>query len=98
MSAAVPLIVVSSNREPVEAINALLRRQGIAAHCTWIAALKDLPDALVYDLTRTLFDAVPALEQAHEAARTIDVERGPTASIPLHPGAARYYREREILQ
>ncbi len=59
---------------------------------------QDLPDALVYDLTRTLFDAVPALEHAHEAASAIDPERGPTASIPLHPGAARYYREREILQ
>ena len=58
----------------------------------------DLPDALVYDLTRALFDAVPALEQAHESARTIDTERGPTASIPLHPGAARFYREREILK
>jgi TRAP transporter TAXI family solute receptor len=59
---------------------------------------QDLPDALVYDLTRALFDAVPALEQAHEAARAIDPERGPTASIPLHPGAARFYREREILK
>lgn len=58
----------------------------------------DLPDALVYDLTRTLFDAVPQLEQAHESASAIDPERGPTASIPLHPGAARYYREREILK
>jgi TRAP transporter TAXI family solute receptor len=59
---------------------------------------RDLPDALVYDLTRTLFDAVPVLEKAHQAARAIDPERGPTASIPLHPGAARFYREREILK
>ena len=58
---------------------------------------QDLPDALVYELTRTLFDAVPTLEHAHEAAGAIDPERGPTASIPLHPGAARYYRAREIL-
>lgn len=58
----------------------------------------DLPDGLVYDLTRTLFEAVPQLEQAHESASAIDPERGPTASIPLHPGAARYYREREILK
>jgi uncharacterized protein len=58
----------------------------------------DLSDSLVYDLTRTLFDAVPALEKAHEAASAIDPERGPTTSIPLHPGAARYYREREILK
>lgn len=58
----------------------------------------DLSDALVYDLTRTLFEAVPQLERAHESASAIDPERGPTASIPLHPGAARYYREREILK
>ena len=59
---------------------------------------EDLPEGLVYDLTRALFDSVPALENAHEAASAIDPERGPTTSIPLHPGAARYYREREILQ
>jgi TRAP transporter TAXI family solute receptor len=59
---------------------------------------QDLPDGLVHDLTQALFDSVPELEQAHEAASAIDPERGPTASIPLHPGAARYYREREILK
>jgi uncharacterized protein len=59
---------------------------------------EDLADGLVYDLTRAMFDAVPELEKAHEAASAIDPERGPTASIPLHPGAARFYREREILK
>ncbi len=44
--AAVPLIVVSTSRDPVEAVNALLRRQGIAAHCSWVPAVKDLPDQL----------------------------------------------------
>ncbi len=43
---AVPLIVHSAARDPVEALNGLLRRAGIAAHCTWIPALQDLPDAL----------------------------------------------------
>ena len=59
---------------------------------------EDLNEPLVYELTRTLFDAVPELMTAHAAARAIDPERGPTASIPLHPGAARYYRAREILK
>jgi PAS domain S-box-containing protein len=45
-SAAVPLIVLSSAREPVEAVNALLRREGIAAHCTWLTTLNDLPDTI----------------------------------------------------
>jgi multidomain signaling protein FimX len=43
---AVPLVVVSTAREPVEALNSLLRKQGVAAHCTWIPAIADLPDAL----------------------------------------------------
>ena len=43
---AVPLIVLSATREPVEAINGMLRRAGRPAHCTWIPALRDLGDAL----------------------------------------------------
>jgi diguanylate cyclase (GGDEF)-like protein/PAS domain S-box-containing protein len=43
---AVPLIVVSPARDPVEAINSTLRRAGQPAHCTWIPALRDLADAI----------------------------------------------------
>jgi hypothetical protein len=57
-----------------------------------------LPDDLVYRLSKTLFDAVPMLREAHASAAGINPDRGPTTAIPLHPGAARYYREREILR
>ncbi|MFI4869906.1 MAG: EAL domain-containing protein [Steroidobacterales bacterium] len=43
---AVPLIVHSATRDAVEALNSLLRRSGVAAHCTWIPAAQDIPDAL----------------------------------------------------
>ncbi len=43
---AVPLIVVSSARDPVEAINSILRRAGHPVHCTWIASLRDLGQAI----------------------------------------------------
>jgi diguanylate cyclase (GGDEF)-like protein len=43
---AVPLIVLSASRDPVEAINSTLRRAGHPVHCTWIPALRDLGDAL----------------------------------------------------
>ena len=43
---AVPLIVLSSGREPVESINSILRRAGHPVHCTWIPSLRDLGDAL----------------------------------------------------
>lgn len=59
---------------------------------------RDLPERLVLDLTRALYAALPELSDAHPAAAEIDPDRGPLASIPLHPGAARYYRERELLR
>lgn len=43
---AVPLIVLSASRDPVESINGVLRRAGQPVHCTWIPALRDLGDAL----------------------------------------------------
>ena len=43
---AIPLIVLSPARDPVEAINSMLRRAGHPVHCTWIPALRDLGDAL----------------------------------------------------
>jgi PAS domain S-box-containing protein len=45
-TSAVPVVVHSVSRDPVEALNSLLRRSGLAVHCTWIPAIADLPDAL----------------------------------------------------
>ena len=59
---------------------------------------EDLAEGLVYKLARALFESVPDLTVAHASAAGIDPDRGPTATIPLHPGAARFYREREILK
>jgi PAS domain S-box-containing protein len=45
-STAVPVLVHSAIRDPVEALNSLLRNSGLAAHCTWIPGLQDIADAL----------------------------------------------------
>jgi uncharacterized protein len=58
----------------------------------------DLSDDLVYRLTRSFFESLPDIGQHIVAARLINVDRAPTTPIPLHPGAARYYRERELLR
>lgn len=58
----------------------------------------DLDEELAYRLTRTLFEVLPELQKVHPAARLIDPEQAPATPIPLHPGAARYYRERQIMQ
>ena len=63
-----------------------------------LVARRDLPDDLVYLLTKRLFQSVDSLRRAHPTARSIDPDRGPEAPIPLHPGAVRYYRERELFR
>jgi TRAP transporter TAXI family solute receptor len=59
---------------------------------------RDLDDALVYDLTKRFFEALPALSSSLDALRFIDLDESPATPIPLHEGAARYYRERELMQ
>jgi TRAP transporter TAXI family solute receptor len=58
----------------------------------------DLPEALVYQLTRVFFDSLDDLASVNAAVNNIDPDRAPTTPIPLHPGAARYYRELELIR
>jgi uncharacterized protein len=65
----------------------------------WLLVCRsDLPEDLVYQLTREFFAQLPALARDHQEAALIDPEQAPATPIPLHPGAARYYREREVLR
>ena len=52
----------------------------------------DLPEELVYWITRTLVELRPSVARSTH----VDPERVHATPIPLHPGAARYYREREL--
>jgi uncharacterized protein len=58
----------------------------------------DVDEELVYRMTRELFAALSQLSEVHPAVRLIDPEQAPATPIPLHPGAARYYRERQMTQ
>ena len=77
---AVPLIVLSATRDPVEAINSMLRRAGEPAHCTWIPALRDLADALA-QINPELLVHVMADEQELEAVIAIRDQTAPTVPI-----------------
>ena len=53
----------------------------------------DLPADLTAAVTATLFEAQPALVAVHPEARHLDSRSAiTTAPVPLHPGAAEYYR------
>ena len=58
----------------------------------------DLQDELVYELTKRFFDALPRLASEQPSLRLMDFAQAPATPIPLHDGAARYYRERELFR
>jgi TRAP transporter TAXI family solute receptor len=60
-------------------------------------AHKDLPDGLVYQIVKTVFENQAELVKAHPVAKETapkNIERN--TLFPLHPGALRYYREKGI--
>jgi hypothetical protein len=63
---------------------------------TIFACAATLDEELVYRLTRVFFDLLPSLAHELDALRRVDLARTPATPIPLHEGAARYYREREL--
>lgn len=65
-----------------------------------LIARADLPDDLTYDVLRTLYAESEELARTHPAGRLQlpAALRGITGVVPLHPGAARFFREAGILQ
>jgi len=67
----------------------------LATRAVWVVHER-ASDALVYGLTRALFNPAnqTALAASHPAGSQIDVSNAAqTPPVPLHSGAARYYRE-----
>jgi hypothetical protein len=59
----------------------------------------NVPDDVVYRMTKTLFENLDRLVAAHVAAEGISRERASeNLPVPLHPGAAAYYREVGLLE
>ena len=56
-------------------------------------------DELAYQMTKSLYENLDTLYAAHNAAKTIKLENAAKGMpIPLHPGAARYYKEMGLIK
>lgn len=77
--------------EPVAGLRAVF---SLPPETTELVTNADVPDDLVHDVVRIVFQDFDALRRAHPALNGLDpaaMLEGLTA--PLHPGAARYYQE-----
>lgn len=72
-----------------------VRTIGVAAV---LLCRSDLDEGLVYQLTRQFFEILPGATASLGPLRFMDLEHAPATPIPLHDGAARYYRERKLLR
>lgn len=69
----------------VAVVNFLVTREGVS-------------DETAYQMTKLLFEHLDTMKAAHNAASAITLENAIKGMpIPLHPGAARYYKEKGLL-
>jgi uncharacterized protein len=65
----------------------------------FLVTREGVSDDVAYMMTKSLFEHLDQLVQTHPAAKDIDVRQATVGlPIPLHPGAARYYREIGIVK
>ncbi|BAS28232.1 C4-dicarboxylate ABC transporter substrate-binding protein [Limnochorda pilosa] len=57
-----------------------------------------MDEETVYQITAAIFDHLDEFYQVHPVARWVTLEDAAKTPIPLHPGAARYFREKGVLE
>lgn len=85
-STVIPAGAYPGQAEPVQTLSVdvvLLTRAG-------------LDEVIVRRLTDALFQMLPQLSSELPFLKGMDAERAPATPVPLHAGAALYYREREL--
>ncbi len=67
------------------------------AQPNFLAVRDDISDDDVYMLTKTIYENLPFLNGIHKATKAMALEKAISGlPVPLHPGAARFYKEMGI--
>lgn len=70
-----------------------------AAVVNFLVTHEGVSDDLVYQMTKTMFDNLDTMVASHAAAKDIKLANAQNGMpIPLHPGAARFYKEKGLLK
>ena len=69
-----------------------------AAVGNFLITHEGVSDEVAYQMTKQLFENLPDMVAAHNAAKAIDIQKALTGMpVPLHPGAERYYKEKGLM-
>ncbi|MCS0324072.1 TAXI family TRAP transporter solute-binding subunit [Vibrio diabolicus] len=67
------------------------------AQPNFLAVREDISEEDVYQLTKAIYENLPFLQGIHKATKAMVIEKAIAGlPVPLHPGAARYYKEMGI--
>jgi hypothetical protein len=111
LAANAEITLIAIPPEMVAKLGASFRRGAIAANSYpgqtaevatalvpyFLATRTDLPEDRVFALTKAVFDHLAELAAAEPSARAIRLESAPRGlPVPLHKGAARYFKEKSV--
>jgi hypothetical protein len=64
-----------------------------------LAARAEMEETMAYQITKAIFDNIADIERAHAKGKELKLETALNGmSIPLHPGAEKFYKEKGILK
>ncbi|HLU07753.1 MAG TPA: TAXI family TRAP transporter solute-binding subunit [Woeseiaceae bacterium] len=67
------------------------------SHPNVLAVREDVPEETVYQITRSMWENLSTLQEIHRSTNEMKLELALKGlGAPLHPGAARFYRERGL--
>jgi TRAP transporter TAXI family solute receptor len=82
---------------PMDAYPRLKAPTPTVAVMAMLVARADLPDDLVYNLTKAMWENLDRIKAAHARGRDLDLAKALDGMpLPVHPGADRYYLERGV--
>jgi len=68
-----------------------------AAQPNFLSCRADLPEDVVYQITKTIYENLSYLQNVHKATDAMSLDKAIEGlAVPLHPGALKYYKEQGI--
>lgn len=65
-----------------------------AAVPNFLVTAEQVPEDVVYEMTKVFYEQLDTLKSTHNAAKTIELKNALKGMpVPVHPGAERYYKE-----